>query len=239
MSPKNISNLKLLAKIKLLEMSNKRLLHRVDSLEDRLERERRVIRTLKRSERDVSIERYAGYFKYKYNLLKSTDVWSTAERIFAYSRRSLLAARLIRYGALAIAVIETSAVFLLFTSVLAIVVPVTLIAGLLICFAVMITGNERNKRLLPLLQGKRIIFIFAPDGYKDKNHRYLQRMTQELAQNEEYFVLVISSALRDGFYLTAHMERPRIAIIREAYFFKLRRAMRAYGINDSQVIMVH
>lgn len=233
------SNNYLLARIKLLELRNKRLENRAKELEEKLEHEKRLSFELKKRSRNLSIEAYTGYFKYKYNMLKSTDVWTTTERIFTYSRRSLFIARLLRYTALAIALIETSAVFLLFTSALAIIIPVTLACALLIFLTVMIIGDRQSRILMPMLDGKRIVFIFTSDSYKKRRSTYLEQTVNELADNGRYFVFVVSSSLKDGMFLTSRSISKNAHILRETYYFKLMRTIRASDIDTKQIITVH
>ena len=233
------SNNYLLARIKLLELRNKRLENRAKELEEKLEHEKRLSFELKKRSLNVSIEAYTGYFKYKYNMLKSTDVWTTTERIFTYSRRSLFIARLLRYTALAIALIETSAVFLLFTSALAIIIPVTLACALLIFLTVTLIGDRQSRILMPMLAGKRIVFIFTSDSYKKRRSTYLEQTVNELADNGRYFVFVVSSSLKDGMFLASRSISKNAHILRETYYFKLMRTIRASDIDTKQIITVH
>ncbi|MBQ7821190.1 MAG: hypothetical protein IJ391_02795 [Clostridia bacterium] len=229
----------LIGKIKILEIKNKRLEQRVASLEDKLDKKRRTEHIFEKAARDISIERYASYFKYKYSLIKSTDVWNTAERVIAYSRRSLFIARLIRYSAIIIAIIETSAVFLLCATVFAVIIPVTLLIAIILILIVTVTGKKYNEQLLPLFNDKRIIFILAQKGYKRSQNTYFAHMVRELANDGNYYVIVISRSISDGLFFSARLERENLAVIRESYFFKLRRAIRKAGIDSSKMIIVH
>ena len=229
----------LLSQVKLLELKNKRLESKARALEDKLEREKKILHELKNRSYVVSIENYTGYFKYKYNLLKSTDVWTTTERIFTYSRRSLLAARILRYTALSVALIETSAVFLLFTSALAIMIPVILLCTILVFISVMIVGKNQNNRLIPIISDKKIIFIFNSEGYTKRKDGYLAGTVKELAGDGRYFIFLISSSIKHGIFLTARSVCENAMILRETYYFKLMREIRKSNIDDKQIILVH
>lgn len=233
------NNIHLLPKIKLLEIKNKRLENKVRSLEEKLLREKKQSYEIKRRSEKKSIESYTGYFRYKYNTLKSTDVWTATERIFTYSRRSLFAARLLRYTALAVALIETSAVFLIFTSALAIILPVTLMCAALVFLCVMLIGNKQSRMLIPMIGKKKIVFIFTSESYFSRKNGYFGRTVSEFANDGRYFVFIVSSSLKDGFFLTSRAVFENAHILREAYYFKLMRAIRKCGINQNQIITVH
>lgn len=230
------------AELKAANLKIKRLENRVDSLEGRIERDRAVSDRMRKSSANVAIEGYANYFKYKYNDIKSTDIYNRAERIFAYSRTSLFIARIFRYASVIIAIIETSAVFLLCATIVLIAVPVTVAAALILALFDLIGAKKFNEAIIPKLKDKKIVFLISDKGYRSEKrgkNTYFDRMTRELAADPERFIIVVTKSIRNGRFLTAKFAADNIAVIRETYFFRLRRAIEAAGIGGENTTIVH
>lgn len=233
------SHAALIAELEALRIKNKRLEHRVSDLEEKLDKKNRISDVLAKASRDVSIERYGSYLKYKYNLIKSTDVWNTAERVFAYSRRSLFVAKLFKYASVIVAFIETSAVFLICATVFAVVIPLTLVLALIFYIVDTVTAKKYNNLIIPKLEDKKVIFMIAQKGYKKSRGTYFDRMVRDLAADGRYYVVVVTKSVRDGLFLTARFEEEDLTVIRESYFFRLKRAIKDAGIADDRIMIVH
>lgn len=227
------------AKLKAERIRRKRLEHRVRSLEEKIEKSRSRSDRLKSTSPDVAIEKYTSYLKYKYNTLKSTDVWNTAERVVSYSRTSLFIARLFKYASAIVAFIETSAVFLICATVLLFVIPATLLLALILMLIDMAGGKKFNEKILPRLKNKKIIFLVAQAGFRENRGTYFDNMAKDFAKNENYFTVVVSKSLRDGKFLTAKFVGDNLVVIRETYFFRLKKAIIKSGISEKNLIIVH
>ncbi len=225
--------------LKAQKIKNKRLENRISDLEKKLDSKNNISSTFEKASPEVSIERYENYLKYKYNLIKSTDVWNVTGRIFAYSRRSLFIARLFKYASLIIAFIETSAVFLLTATVLLIIIPSALVLALILMIVDTIAGRKYNDKILSQIKGKKILFLIAQKGYKKERGSYFDRLASDYAKDGRYYVIVISKSLRDGLFLTARFNEERLVVIRETYFFRLKRALIKANIKNENVIIVH
>ena len=66
-----------------------------------------------------------------YNRLRRTTFWGLADRIFKYSRRFLLVGRILKYTAMAIVFIETSALLLSTAVIIILLLPIAAAAFLL------------------------------------------------------------------------------------------------------------
>lgn len=223
----------------LLKIKNRRLEKRVDELERELQKSKRIAHTYEDTVKDISIERYESYLKYKYNMIKATDVWNTAERIVVYSRRSLFIARLFKVASVAVAFIETSAVFILCATVLFFFIPSALLIALIIYLVDIVVAKKQNARILPALEDKKIVFLIAQKGYSSTRGSYFDRMARELADNGHYYVIVVSKSLRDGLIGGVRFEGENLIVVRETYYFRLKKALKEAQTDTNDMITVH
>ena len=221
------------------EKSKSMLLSRkVKLLEDKLEHTRHRFGTIGNSP-SVHIEGYTNYLSYKYNTLKNTNVWNTAEKIYSYSRRSLFIARIFKYTSLFIAFIETSAVFLVFGAAILILIPATLALTLILSMLDSRSGKRLNKEIIPKLYGKRIIFLIAKDGFSPSRHSYFDNMALDLSRNEARFVIIVSHSLRNCMPRGSRCIGENLAVIRETNFFRLMKSIEASDIDKNSILIVH
>lgn len=223
----------------LLKIKNRRLEKRVDELERELQKSKRVAHTYEDAVKDVSIERYESYLKYKYNMIKATDIWNAAERIVVYSRRSLFVARLFKIASVAVAFIETSAVFILCATVLLFFIPAALFIALMIYLVDIVAAKKHNALILPAFDGKKILFLIAQKGYSSTRGSYFDRMARELACDGRYYVIVVSKSLRDGLIRGVRFEGENLIVVRETYYFRLKKALKEAQIDTDDMITVH
>ncbi len=235
----NRSKASILVELKALKIKNKSNEARIASLEEKLEKASIALQTVKTASPEIAIDNYESYFKYKYNSLKSTAVWSTAGRVFTYSRRSLLVARLLRYASIIIAFVETSAVFLLFSTILLIALPATLLIGLILIVVDAVSGKKNKDKVLSAVNDKKILILIAHKGYRKNRSTYFDSMVREYAKDGRYCVIVVSKSLIDGPFLTAKFQSKNLIIIRESYFFRLKRAINKAELYKEKVIIVY
>lgn len=187
----------------------------------------------------IHIERYTNYLSYKYNLLKNTNVWNTAEKIYSYSRRSFFIAKIFRYSSAVIAFVETSAVFLVCGAALLLLIPLTLLLTLVFVIIDAQNGKRLNKLIVPKLKGKRIIFLIAKNGFSIKRGAYFDNMAIDLAKNQDNFVIVVSRSLKSGGLYGLTLSSENLAVIRETNFFRLNKSIKASGIDTNNAVIVH
>ncbi len=187
----------------------------------------------------VYIEAYTGFLSYKYHSLKSTNVWNTAGKIFSYSRRSLLVARVFKYTAAVIAFIESSAVFLISGAVLLLIIPISLIFAAVLAVIDSFHGRKYNEIIIPKLKNKKILFLMAKKGFNPSRGSYFDKMALDFAIDREYFVFVVSKSLKDGLFLTAKKVTDNLVIIREPYFFRLMKFIKCNRTDVENITIVH
>jgi len=229
----------MILELEALRIKNKSNEARIESLEEKLEKASVALQTIKTASQDTAIDNYESYFKYKYNSLKSTAVWSTAGRVFTYSRRSLFVAKLLRYASIIIAFVETSAVFLLFSTILLIALPAMLLLGLILMIVDVISGKKNNDKILTAVRDKKILILIAHKGYRKNRNTYFDSMVREYAKEGRYCVIVVSKSLVDGPFLTAKFHSKNLVMIRESYFFRFKRAIKKANLYKEKVIIVY
>ena len=176
---------------------------------------------------------------YKYNFLKNTNVWSTAGKIFSYSRRSLFVARIFKYAASVIAFIESSAVFLITGAVLLLIIPISLVLAAVLAVINAFNGHKYNRIIIPKLKDRKILFLTAKNGFNISRGSYFDEMVCSFANKNDYFVFIVSKSLKDGLFLTAKSMKDNLVIVREPYFFRLIKHLGHNRANFSRITIVH
>lgn len=185
-------------------------------LENELKHRNTVQRQFSRS--DVSPDTYNDYFSYKLAGIKRTELWNTAERIFTYSRRSLLAARIFRYAAVALAFIETSAILVIVSSSALLIIPILLCGILSLAFLDIFSDKKYDRIIISASENRRIVIIATAKSFC--NSHFLMGVSNELAARG-HTVIVVTSSLKDGLFTTARKKNSQVFLIREPYFFRL------------------
>ena len=217
---------------------SKTLQHKIKLLEKKLHN-KKCLYTDNPQSAAQNIEDYKSYLSYKFNFFKSTNVWSTAGKIFSYSRRSLFVARIFKYAASVIAFIESSAVFLITGAVLLLLIPVSLLSAAILAVINTFNGRKYNRFILPKLKDKKILFLVAKKGFDISRGSYFHNMVYDFTSNADNFVFVVSKSLKNGFFLTAKLQKDNLIVIREPYFFKLLKHLRQNRSDYNRITIVH
>lgn len=165
------------------------------------------------------IVKYKTFVTYLFARLRSTSIWSLADRAVKYTRRFLLVGRILKYISIAFAIIETSAVLLLAAAALAVIIPIAFVALTGVYIADLVIGARilRSSQLRDFLSRERIYVISQAGDFGEGFAREL------LQSGAAVFVITaapsrkfISARLDDGVYYVRH-----------AFFFRLKRRMLA------------
>ncbi|MBR5515618.1 MAG: hypothetical protein IKU52_05400 [Clostridia bacterium] len=171
----------------------------------------------------IKFNKSNNVFSYWYSCVKTKGAWSIITRFAKYARRYLFISRMIKYAALIIAFIETSATLVIAASVLIIAIPLILTGFVL----TLIISSVKYKRTDPVIskeleEAQKIIFIEAPKGYNRKKSAYLNRMA-ECFNNEGYKVIVVSRSYRCDRILCAKRTESGIWVVMLNYYFVIKR----------------
>lgn len=153
-----------------------------------------------------------------YNRLRQTTFWGLCDRVVKYSRRFLLIGRILKYTAMAIVFIETSA--LLLSTVLIILLLLPLIAAGFVVYLLIerLLAARIEKRLDLRLDSDRIYVFFRAGDFG-------QDYAQRLANNSAVYIvkgmreLRFIGAVTDGNVI--YCSRAFFLRLRQKYFDKL------------------
>ncbi|HIX93704.1 MAG TPA: hypothetical protein H9681_12610 [Firmicutes bacterium] len=146
-----------------------------------------------------------------YNRLRRTTFWGLADRIFKYSRRFLLIGRILKYTAMAIVFIETSALLLSTAVIIILLLPIAAAAFLLYLFVERLMAARIEKRLNLRLDSERIYVFFRAGEYG-------QLLAQNLAVDSAVYIV---KGLRELRFIGAAVDGNVIYLSR-AFFLRLR-----------------
>ena len=151
-------------------------------------------------------------FSFYYSRVRRTTVWSLADRIIKYSRRFLFITRIVRYAAVIVSIIETSAMLILISTLILTVLPI-----LTVGFIVMLTAESivTNKRLreLDLRLDREEIYVFA--GVGEYGEAYARSLSEVAA------VYIVANPLKHRFI--AAKADGGIIYVSKSFFLRLRR----------------
>lgn len=146
-----------------------------------------------------------------YNRLRRTTFWGLADRVYKYSRRFLLIGRILKYTAMAIVFIETSALLLSTAVIIILLLPIAAAAFLLYLLVERLMAARIEKRLNLRLDSERIYVFFRAGEYG-------QLLAQNLAVDSAVYVV---KGLRELRFIGAAVDGNVIYLSR-AFFLRLR-----------------
>ncbi len=161
------------------------------------------------------IVKYKTFVTYLVARLRSTSIWSLADRVIKYTRRFLLVGRILKYISIAFAIIETSAVLLLAAAALAVIIPVAFIALTAIYIADLVIGARilRSRQLREYLSRERICVISQAGEFGEG-------FARELSDGGGAVFVITAAPSRK--FISARYE-DGVYYVRHAFFFRLKR----------------
>ena len=161
--------------------------------------------------------------------VRATGVWESARGLYKYARRALLFTRILRYLRITLAIIEASAVLLLFAAVLAVLIPVFLLFGSILAAADFIVGKRILKsEALALELSKKRIYVIGQAGV------FGEGLARSLADADSA-VFVITAAPKKRFL--AAKASDGVYYIRHSFFFRLKR-QKLSKLSDKTVYLL-
>lgn len=170
-----------------------------------------------------------SYPAYLLASLRTTSVWPLWQRLLTLARRWRLLSTVLRWIGIVLVWLETSAVFLLLFTVLA-ASALPLLGGAAVMLLIGSFQHRRfNAELNAALAGSRIYVCVASRSTSEES-RFFRGMVRNLAAREDSAVIIVSpyfwksAGLTSGHgYITLRRECSRVYLIRQHYFFSLRR----------------
>lgn len=171
-----------------------------------------------------------GYFSYLWELTKSNSLYKLIKRLANYfSKFRLISLTLRIFGYIAIA-IETSAFIFIFITVLTFLLPPLVVGFLVILICSASRLYHDSKQISQDAANKKIIVYFPARQYPFMKDSFFRRSALELSQ-KGYCVIAVSPFIvspkgiteTKKYYLNVKKEADGIFIIRQHYFFYIKR----------------
>ena len=127
--------------------------------------------------------------------------------------------------------LQSSALFVLFTGSVAVVMPVTIILSYLTIMLTFFGRKELNRRTRQALNGKKITVFFPPKGHAFKKTSYFRELVRSASDDPDSAVVIVSPYYfasngvsgSKRYYLTIRFEKENVIILRKHYFFTFKR----------------
>lgn len=171
-----------------------------------------------------------SYLSYLLARLRATSAWGLGQRLLTMARRYRVLTTTLRVITTIITWVETSAFFLIYATIF-LVTGVPLLIGSLVMLVVGIFQHHRcNEELAATLAGRQIyVCVAAREGLTEEDS-YFRGMVRNLAARENSAVIVVSPFFwkthgigERHSYVTLRHESRNIYLIRQHYYFSLRR----------------
>lgn len=171
-----------------------------------------------------------SYFSYLTGFIRSSSPYRIWNRVLRYSRRFRLLSGALRMSARVVAIIETSAVLLLFASVAIVLVPVLLVLALIGIFAAMFE-NKKTQRQLTDAISRNILYVFFPVRRSQiREDSFFLSGLRELSRRENCTVLAVSPSVFSyggAPFLSSKKLDDNLYLIRRHFFFRLRKSFKS------------
>ena len=241
--------------LRLLRAENKRLRAEIAELKHELEKEQGKKPSFGRSEPShLTFNRLAAndrlyskrtYSAYLWGVLKNTSFFNYYERFVYILRKYTFITTTIKILAFILALVQSSAVFVLFASSFVIVWPIAIILSYIAVFLTFMGRKKINAKNRKLLEGKKVTVFFPTKGHPFNRKSYFYRMVHECVSDPSAAAVVVSpyffgtKGMSDSRkpYLAERYEGNNILIIRRHYFFSFKKSV--LGKMNDNVTMVY
>lgn len=228
-------------KIRELTEENMRLHREIGFLKNELQNQKNSVvhRFKKRSKTESAFLRQARnenafaqeqFFSYAKRLIKNASVFWVYSSIIDAVRRFTFISTTIRVFIFIFSLIQSSAVFILWTSAIIVSLPfVFLISG--IGFMLTFLGGKRaTKRARPLVANKKVT-VFIPANKKAfSSDRYFAGMVSETAKKPNALAVIVSPGLffskgiygKRRYYFTTRRESENVIVVRKQFYYRFK-----------------
>ncbi len=227
--------------IKELKIENRRLRQEVAALKRELESSQE--RLLRRKESDPTLVLLAHqaqnevlfskkrYFSYIFQLISSTSIFNIYKRILGFLRRYAFISTTLKIVIAILAVVQSSAVFVIATSASFLALPFILVISYAVFFLAHINRKRNDAVNKKLLAHKRIFVFFPPKKRALSPDSYFSGMVEELSKKTDHICIVVSPHFwrnRGLFgnkkpYRFSRAESESILLVRRQYYFMLKK----------------
>jgi len=185
------------------------------------------------------------YFSYVLQLFRTTSIFSIYKRLLAFLRRYSFISTTLKIVVAVLTVIQSSALFVLATSVSFLSVPFILVISYAVFFLAHFQRKKNDAVNKKLLAHKRIFVFFPPKKRALSPESYFSGMVAQFSQEEDHICIVVSPHFwrnRGLFgnqkpYRFSRMEGERILLVRRQYYFVLKKNI--LEKNSGEIIEIY
>ena len=195
-----------------------------------------------KAERYINSKHYLGFLLRSF---KASNIYARLKTVMAILSKFRIVSLLVKIITAVVVFLETSAHFLLFSTVALITLPITVIFGLITFMVAFLYSNKANKSLRHLPDNKSVYVFFPRSVKRLKENNFFRGWVNEISSDENNLVIIVSPAFwkRAGFvkgkyYLHYRREADNVFMIRNYYFFSFRRNVLSKA-DTSTVYMIH
>lgn len=169
---------------------------------------------------------HRSFFRYAWEMIRHARFYAMASELFTYLRRLRLLTVALRFISLLFTLLQTGTLVLLSTLLFVILLPLLLLATIATLLTAAIKSRQSNRKMRRYLYQKHLYVLFLPKEPGD----FFAHHVQSLAARERSAVILISpfwflgrGLLGKHVYCTVCRERENVFLVRQYYFFTLRR----------------
>ena len=255
MSKEKPENNKDVSKIKELEAENKQLKTEVDNLKRELaamndkkifhDSQDKILLSFERSagnERLFSKKRYTSYLA---AIISRTSIFKLYKRIILFAKKYTLLTVSLKIAAYVIALIQSSAVFVVALSVFIVLLPFTFIFGYL-TLIISLFGRKRTiKRVIEMTKNKSVAVFFASKADQLTTDSFFAGTVREWRDRRGGVAVIVSPYIFGArgisgskkTYSLMRVEEADVIIIRKHFFFTLNK--RIFQDPSQDVTMIY
>ena len=255
MSKEKSAKTKKLSRIKELEAENRRLKNEIDILKHELstikgknlfyDRQDKILQSFQRNadnERLFSKKRYTSYLA---AIISRTSVFKLYTKIISVVKKYTLITVSLKIAAYILAIIQSSAIFVVALSVFLVSLPFTFLFGYL-AIILSIFGRKRTiKRVTELTKSKSVAIFFASKGNQLSSDSFFAGTVREWTQRKDGVAIIVSPYFFSAkgiseskkFYTLMRAEEADVIIVRRHFFFTLNK--RLFKDSGKDVTMVY
>ena len=255
MSKEKPENNKDVSKIKELEAENKQLKTEVDNLKRELaamndkkifhDSQDKILLSFERSadnERLFSKKRYTSYIA---AIISRTSVFKLYKRIILFAKKYTLLTVSLKMAAYVIALIQSSAVFVVALSVFIVLLPFTFIFGYLTLMISLFGRRRKIKKVTEMTKNKSVAVFFASKADQLTSDSFFAGTVREWKDRRGGVAVIVSPYIFGArgisgskkTYSLMRVEEADVIIIRKHFFFTLDK--RIFKNSDKDITMIY
>ena len=228
-------------RIKKLTEENAKLRRELDSLKRELEKANgtaplfsskdKYAEEFEKQSRNETLYSRKSYTAFLLSHISNTSVFHVYKRIIAFLRKYALVSTTLKIAAIILAILQTSTVFVLATSVFVVSLPFTFLVGYAALILSLFGRRRLKKKIADISEGKDIFILTPPRGRAFEKSSFFNGMAEDIAKDKTKLVIIVSPYFLSSkgvgksrkLFSMARIESDNVIIVRRHYYFSLKR----------------